>query len=169
MSKEYKEDYNQDILMHLFTYTLHKITVDKVITSQEYIYVSICNYIKSNILNKKDIIVYGDYIFSHQDINYSDDDMNLKDMRIDILAEIDSKIREQEIINKRNSIFLLLLKEYLIVNHFDVREFSSYCMKRMDITYPVYISIAFRLGIKTKLLNEKYINKKYKGEGSANI
>ena len=163
MNLEYTEDYIQDCLLKVLT-VLDKITEDKVITSQQYIYNSVHNYIVTYILNKinADIIVYtnisGSECLNDYDYDtYVEDNTDMIDTRIDIINKIDIKIKEEKVINKSNTVFLLGLKEYILKNNFDVREFDQYIMQKMNIKYTTYQIIASRLNIRTKILNEKFI------------
>lgn len=72
-----------------------------------------------------------------------------------ILSELDTKIRGQHIVNCTNSVFLLLLKDYILANDYEVRGFGAYVMEAMHLKLSTYRAIAGRLGLRTKDFNEK--------------
>lgn len=186
--KCYNDDMIQICLVDVYNKVLPKLSLDRVVTAHSYIYRSINNHILDTL--KKDsrtnieycsYSITNDYVFSdpcdrdmdgeHKGFN---DDKNqsyfmiqledtdfVLDNKIDIIQRLDRMVRQQRVINKPNSIFLLLLKEYLLDNDFDVREFNKYVQDKMNITPMTYSIIASRLGIRTKLLNEAYIKKCY--------
>lgn len=74
-----------------------------------------------------------------------------------IIDEIDVRLKGQHIVNTTNSVFLLLLKQYILDNDFDVRGFGAYVMDAMHLKLSTYRAIAGRLGLRTKDFNEKLI------------
>lgn len=72
-----------------------------------------------------------------------------------ILSELDRKLKGQHIMNTTNSVFLLLLRQYILDNDYDVRGFGEYVMKTMRLKLSTYRAIAGRLGLRTKDFNEK--------------
>ena len=71
------------------------------------------------------------------------------------MAEIDSRLKGQHILNTTNSVFLLLLKQYILDNDYDVRGFGPYVMEAMHLKLSTYRAISGRLGLRTKDFNEK--------------
>ena len=158
----YIDDIIQECLLFILSNVLDKITDDRVITSQHYIYMSLYNKVIS--LNKKNNKIKYTYDVKDYNDYYSDIPSKQLDDRIDIINGLNKKIRNERIINRRNTIFLLLLKDYLIMNDFDAREFNIYCMDKMSINLPSFNLIATQLKISTRPLNEKFI-KNIKGDG----
>ena len=166
------EDYTQECLMFIYHKVLPRITEDRIVTSQQYIHRSLNNHIlnmikkeqreKQNILTDEININYH-IDAEHNNFIYTDDYMNERtiDNKIAIIKRLDMMVREQRVINKPNSIFLLLLKQCCLDNNFDVREFNKYVMERMGISSTTFNIICSRLGIRSKVLNELYIKKLY--------
>jgi len=172
------DDYIQDCTIFLYVKVLPRLDISRVITAHQYIFNSICNHIKNRI--KKDTRIRNkQYIFFEDfDDRPTTDDMRpstisylldiqeedmtyIIDTKINIIRRLDEMVRRERVINKPNSIFLLGLKEYLLSNDFDPREFNKFIQKQMNINYNTYNIIASRLGIRTKLLNEKFIKDLY--------
>jgi len=76
----------------------------------------------------------------------------------EILEAIDRKLIKERIINTRKGIFLLTLKDYLINNEYDERGFCEYCCEVMSINKYNYSQIAYKVNIRTGLLNKKNNN-----------
>lgn len=168
--KNDKEEYNdivQDIMLHLLDKVLPKLYDNNGETIREYIYRSVNNKL-INILKKRSKKMMNETELSDELI--AEDNIikrtNTKDIRIEIINTLDEMIKKQRIINKTNSIFLILLKDYMIKNDFDVREFNTYIQDKMNIKESTYNMIACRLGIRTKQLNEMFILNKYKDKKS---
>lgn len=155
------EDYKQDIVLHLTTKVLPKIKKEKLLGSFQFLYVSARNYTLSYIINKKtnysiSIEKLEDNICEEVDLDRAD---KIAEIRSKIINEINLKLRGQTVINTTNSVFLLLLRQYIIDNDYDVRGFGDYVMDKMKLKLSTYRAIAGRLDIRTKVLNEKLINK----------
>ena len=151
------DDYGQDCMIFLYTKVLNRITDDRVVTAHQYIYNSLNNHIKNRI-KKDNRIRNQQYIYVDDiDITTEDNNVNVIDVKINIVRKLDEMVRKERVINRPNSIFLLSLKDYLLSNDFDPREFNQFVQHQMNINYNTYNIIASRLGIRTKLLNEKYI------------
>ncbi len=88
-----------------------------------------------------------------------DADYELSLIRAKIINEIDLRIKGQTIINTTNSVFLLLLKQYILDNDYDVRGFGDYIQSTMRMKLNTYRAIAGRLGLRTKGFNEQLIGK----------
>lgn len=157
----YFEDYKQDVLIHLITNSLPKLKIEKLDATLSYLWVSARNYILSYILKKnlpilEDINEYSEILY--EELNF-DEKESIYINRNKIIRELDKRIKGQNIINTTNTVFLLLLKDYILENNFDVRGFGNYVMESMNLKLSTYRAIAGRLGIRTKVLNEKLINK----------
>jgi len=84
-----------------------------------------------------------------------DADYERDQVRKKAIAEIDSRLKGQHILNTTNSVFLLLLKQYILDNDYDVRGFGPYIMEAMHLKLATYRAISGRLGLRTKDFNEK--------------
>ncbi len=154
MSDSYK-DYINDILIHLYTKILPSIDIDRASTFLHYAYTSCRNYIISNIVMKKNKLDYTDVdIEVVCDVN-SDDNINYWEkyyvVRKAILYGLDDMIRKEKILNKTNTIFLLLLRQYLFDNNFNPNGFKIYVTKIMNIRNSTFTGVCSRLRISTKL------------------
>jgi len=78
-----------------------------------------------------------------------------EDIRKKVMDEINFKIKAQRVINTTNSVFLLLLKEYLIDNDYDVSGFGEYVMKQMHLSLTTYRAVCGRLNLRTLEFNRK--------------
>jgi len=117
------------------------------------------NYIIDYIIKKK-----PNYDYCLDDIDVAGEENTdaldeKKIMRQQILVEIDKEIKGQTVINTTNAVFLMLLRDYIIVNDYDVRGFGEYVREEMNLKMHIYNAIASRLGIRTKVLNEKLLAK----------
>lgn len=150
-------DYINDILIHLYAKVLPNITVDRATTFLHYAYTSCRNYIISKILmcnNTHKRIDYTDVDIEVEGNLYTDDMVNRYDTTVQIVERLDYMIKQQKIMNKTNTIFLLLLRQYLIDNNFNPVGFKTYLMKTMNIKSTTFIGICSRLRITTKIFKE---------------
>ena len=152
----------QDIVIHLIYKAMPKITEDKLKGSFQYLWVSAKNYTLTYIIKpSKSNKAASTYIPAEWVYNCTVDAVNLDEAyereayKRKILNEIDMKIKGQHLINTTNSIFLLLLRDYLIEHDFDGRGFGSYVMDKMHLKLSTYRAIAGRLKLRTKHFNEK--------------
>ena len=86
-----------------------------------------------------------------------DADNDRQTVRDRIMSEIDLRLKGQHIVNTTNSVFLLLLRQYIVDNDYDVRGFGPYVMGAMHLKLSTYRVIAGRLGMRTRDFNEKLI------------
>jgi hypothetical protein len=172
--KNLLNDDNQQECM-IFTYQLlNKLDPNKLKGALQFIWVStrrnILNIIYKDMQQPIDVIEldnYGDYKDSPieatntsqliSDNSYNADTNIINDeIKKEILNELDSKMHSELIVNKSSTVFLLLLKEYLISNSFDERDFQTYVMDKMSINLSQYRGIASKVKISTLLLNKKF-------------
>jgi len=83
-----------------------------------------------------------------------DREQEVKQIRERVMAEIDLKLKGQRVVNATNSVFLMLLKQYLLDNDFDTRGFGCYVMRVMHLKLNTYRAVAGRLGLRTRDFNE---------------
>lgn len=179
--KYINEDNIQECLIFVYTNLLPKLKEDKLQGAQNYLYISLKRNIV-NIIRKTeqqprieslddDMMINNRHNFNTIDatdykINAecnnnlldnsmcADKEFNEDQLKRDIILALDKKIRKEKQVNKSTTIFLLLLKEYLLANNFDERNFKEYCMQKMDIPISTYRAIASRVRISTMLLNK---------------
>ena len=76
-----------------------------------------------------------------------DAEYDRQQLRARVMAGLDEKLRGQRVVNATNSVFLMLLKQYLIDNDFDTRGFGCYVMRTMHLKLSTYRAVAGRLDI----------------------
>lgn len=150
-------DYIQDMIIFLNAKVLPKLSKDKVITSQQYIYISLLNYCKMFVIRYNKYKKFDTEILVSPHIDWLDTDICLTDIHIQIIERIDYLLDKQKIINKKFSMFLIYLKDYLIKNRFDGTGFKDYICKELDITPNYYQHICSKYKIKTGEFNRKII------------
>jgi len=113
----------------------------------------------------KDIYGYSDnhnykYADTNQDQNIyldssetADKTILQEEIREKIIEEIDRKMLEQKILNKSKTIFLVLLRQYLIDNDFVESGFNKYFMEKTGYSLLQYRAIASQLNIRTTIFN----------------
>lgn len=155
------EDYTQDLVIHLVTKVLPKITEEKMPASLNYLWTASKNYTINYFLKKKPEVVEHSESYTYSISDEIDPDAldKCNEQRIKIIYNLNQKIRAQKMVNSTNAVFLLLLKQYILDHDFDVRGFGDYIRETMHLKLNTYRAIAGRLCIRTKELNEKLIGK----------
>jgi len=181
------DELQQDIVVHLVCKTLPKLTEDKLQGAFQFLWVSARNYTLTYIMvphdyrtESLDCLIEREYTDTG-DMNIYCSEVYIQHtyftqmggprvecvdldatyerekVRSKILAEIDIKLKGQHIVNTTNSVFLMLLKQYILDNDYDVRGFGEYIMNTMHLKLSTYRAIAGRLGLRTKNFNEKLL------------
>jgi len=155
----------QDIVVYLVCRTLPKLDESRLQGALQFLWSSARNYILTYILRKPktrpDIVEItqdpGRYTYSSTTTSPVDLDAEYEKLKLrkKVLDEIDLKLKGQQVINATNSVFLLLLRQYLIDNDFEVRGFGEYVRNAMHLKLSTYRAISGRLGLRTKDFNEK--------------
>lgn len=172
--KYINDDCLQESLIHIWL-LLPKLSTVKLQYAFSYIWQSVRHNIINMIVKEEqhsnDMIEldaeynnnnnYDDYKYFNVD-KYLLDESTIPDKqfeiyqtRIDIMKELNRKIVEQQVVNKSATFFLIKLKQYLIDNNFDERNFQEYIMKEMNMKISSYRVIASKLKISTILFNKK--------------
>lgn len=151
----HSDDNRQDLLTHLYTNVMDKIVLDKIKASQQFIYLSCRNYTLAYLIKKN--LRYDEMVVDVMDDTTTSNTIDF-DLKVKIVNEIDEKIAREEVINRTNAIWLLLLKKYLIDNEFDERGTRDYICKEMHISHTTFASIACRVGVYPKYLNVSLID-----------
>lgn len=162
-SDSYK-DYIQDIVMHLIENVIPRVNVDKLQAFLKFAHTSVRNYIIIQLIIKKNTKYRkSTYVELDSESLYDDNQADSKiiqfDNQVQIIQRIDQLINQQRILNKSNTIFLLLLRQYLIENDYDARGFDVYVMRVMKIKKSTLAGICSRLKISTRIFNDKINNK----------
>jgi len=155
-------EWQQDIVLHLIYKAMPRLTEDKLQGAFQYLWISAKNYTITYIIKPEQCRqsttapVKLEYVTSCTvDAVNLDEAYERERFRKKILGEIDSKIKGQQIINTTNSVFLLLLRDYLVEHDMDVRGFGPYVMERMHLKLSTFRAIAGRLNLRTKYFKEK--------------
>lgn len=162
------QDEVQNLILFIFEKVLPKINPDKVQATQQLIWISLNRKTINNYNSKKnnpfeyisDLTMFETFSTPTTTNEYKtniEHQEERKEKQDQILKEIETRIIQQEVVNKTNSIFLILLKEYLIENDFDATGFREYVMERMSITRRKFWGICSVLGIRSKIMNEDNI------------
>ncbi|MZQ50441.1 MAG: hypothetical protein GT598_15695 [Bacteroidales bacterium] len=157
------DDNVQNCLIFQTTYLLPKLNEKKLKGVLQYLWISTKRYIITYMLLPKKNKYYHNININNYEItdtvtNNADYEVEKKDLRIMIIDVIDRKIARQRVINKTNTIFLSLMREYILENDFDVAGFDVYVMEKMNINISTYRSLMSRCKIRSKLFNKKIIS-----------
>ena len=160
---KHNPEQEQDIVIHLVYKSMPKLTEDKLQYALQYLWTSARNFTLTSIVSAKkhnncesiDSAIEPEY-----NSTYSTDPIDLEAdyernlTRLRIMDEIDLRLKGQHIVNTTNSVFLLLLKQYIIDNDYDVRGFGAYVMEAMHLKLSTYRAIAARIDLRTMQFNE---------------
>lgn len=158
-----------DLITFIYTKVLPKIKQEKILATQQLIWVSlnrkaINNFNQKNRIKNKENIQFFDNmnVFdndNNEDLIEFDNDLQIelerKKKQKEILNKIDSMIEQQKVLNKTNSIFLILLKDYLIENNFNSNGFREYVIERMELNKRKFWNICSTLGIRSTIFNSE--------------
>ena len=194
-SQNIDEDIIQEALIKIATYTLPRLQQEKLLAAHNYIYTAINRVILTHY--QKKTINPSYYSTCTSDVNYTytssnestkesyiiDNAVNYYStvtdseafnqeetniIRKQILDELDKKIEAETVLNKKTTLFLILLKQYTIDNNFDVRGFRSYVCNVMGIKKTNFSNLCSTLKIvnsdfrKEIIDNSKTVNYKLK-------
>ena len=162
------EDLKQDVLVHIL---LHIDKIDNYTTAQAYLTLLIRRYIRCYCMAKNPLKKYNDkaneddavlfHIEDDEPFDLVEAEEQKELLRNYITASIDEVIQEQQVLNSTKVAVLELLKEYLVENEFDAREFADYACGKLGIKLSTFRTICSELGLSTKPLNERLIHKKF--------
>jgi len=180
-------EYQQDIVIHLVTKSMPKLTEDKLQGALQFLWMSARNFTLTYIRLPKDFKTMS---LDHLRVDMQEDieDMNIycteayiqrmyftdtagptvdaidldaeaekEAVHHKVMDEIDIKLKGQHIVNTTNSVYLMLLRQYLIDNDYDVRGFGEFVMGAMHLKLSTYRAISGRLGFRTRDFNEKLL------------
>jgi len=158
----YNDDMQQDITIHIINHTFNKLKPDKIRAAQQLIYLAARNKYLSyltTIKKKKDKYTHTD-ISTAYDIAGSydaDNDINNEEIKRLIISKLNDKIRQERIINKSTTVFLLMLRDYLLENDFDERYFKTFIINKLNLSQINYKIILSRIGISSVLFKQKLV------------
>jgi hypothetical protein len=146
-----------DIVVHLVVNVIPRISESKLQGALNYLWISAKNFVSTRLKQRNSndskhteiTQQITDYV---SDITYDPVDVEYIHRRI--IKEIDERIRGQKAVNTTKSVFLLLLRDYLIDNDFDVRGFSEYIRSTMQLSLYTYRSLCRHFKLRTIPLNE---------------
>lgn len=154
----YRDDITQECHIFFYTYLLPRLNIHRLQGTLYFLYKSANRFIVTKLIQNNRFINHHDY---DTDINYipnlsdyeSDSNIKYSEIKVEIINELDKKINSEKIMNRSNTIFLMLLKEYLIENEFDERGFKDYIMQKLHIGEVSYFALCSKVKIRSKLLN----------------
>lgn len=159
-----------DIVVHLVTTVLPRLNKNKIAGALQYLWISAKNYTLTYIIKPSMAyeIRYVEINAAVAEARYPSDvttlsvdpvDMDsqveIDKMRKKVLNAIEDKLSKQQAFNTTNSVFLMLLRDYLIENDFEVRGFGAYVMAKMHLKLSTFRAISGRLGFRTRDFNEE--------------
>jgi hypothetical protein len=158
-----KQEAKQDCLLKVWQVLSTKLDKQKLQGVLNFLWICVNNMLytiarQHNNKTSPDIIydseshILQDYTDKDCDIN---NEVSLEEVRLEILKELDSKIIQQQKLNRINTIYLVLLKEYLIENDFNSKGFQSYVCKKLGINRRNFYQINFKLQIRSQVFNDK--------------
>jgi len=160
-SDEDKEEARQDCLLRIWNALSNKLDERKIQGVLKYLWV-ITNNMLLTIGRRHSLITVPDIIYDSEHLSivtfpeveeYNEDD--IQEYRKAIIKELDRKIIEQEKLNRVNTIYLTLLREYLIANDYDGKGFQDYICQTLNINRKNFYQINFKLNIRSSVFNNK--------------
>lgn len=162
---EDKEEVRQDCLLRIWNVLSNNLDISKFQGVLNFLWVVTNNNIctltrRHNLITKPKIIYDSDILNCYSDSTDEDNIIDYNQVRKDIIIELDNKIKEQEKLNRVNTIYLTLLRAYLIEHNFSGKGFQKYICEKLNINRANFYQINFKLKIRTQVFNDK--EKKYK-------
>lgn len=159
-SKEDKEEAHQDAMMKLWLVLSNKLDPDRLKAVLNFLWITTQNILytvaRQKSCCKPQIVYNSDHptISVHYE-DYEEPQPDDQDIRQQILLEIDKKIICQEKLNRTNTVYLVLLKEFLIANDFNSKGFQQYVCDILQINRENFYQINYKLGIRSQVFNNK--------------
>lgn len=161
-SKEDKEDIQQELLIKIFE-LLKNLDIEKIQGILNFLWISVNNYlftlIRKSKQKKKIVIDYNSDLFELY--NYSENNIEIeskkKDTILEICTQLDSIIFKEKQFNRRNTLYVCCLKEYLIENNFNGEGFKEFIKEKLNLTDGNFYRINFLLNIRSKIFNDNKI------------
>lgn len=183
-SPEDKEEVRQDCLLKIWEVLNHKLDDRKIQGVLNFLWIVVNNQILTLARQRNrtsyPVILYDSELFYNgnngstdepnnyesrtksietykQKLQYHpiDDEVDINQIRQDIMIELDKKIIAQEKVNRSHTVYLILLKEFLIQNDYESKGFQNYICERMNITRKNFYQINFKLGMRCQVFNDK--------------
>jgi hypothetical protein len=152
-SDEEKEEAKAEAMLKLWTTLSTKLDKNKLQGVLNFMWVSTNNILYSVARqhnNKKPLIEYNS---SNQAINdYSEpeeqqEEQQHDNVREEILLELDRKIIKERNVNRINTVYLILLKEFLVANDFNSKGYQDYITDVLKISVRNFYQINKKLRI----------------------
>ena len=152
---EVNKDVQQDMLIYIYEKVLPKLNKNKLQAAQQLLYVSLKNYYISYVRLATTKFDVNNTVELSNNIDKEYVEFDGEEIKKEILNAIDYKIKKEKKINKAKTVYLLLLKDYLIENDFDERNFGEYVKNKMNMSDEKYRQISHLLGISVLPFNKK--------------
>ena len=154
------DDMKQDLHVHILTKVLPIIDVTKVQAIQNLIYISakhkLINLLKSLDSRNKIRYDYNEYNLKDEAL-FEDNELSNDAVVLLINDRIDELINQQVNINCVASVYLQLLKNYIIDNDYNAEGFKEHCMKMMKIGNSQFLNLSHKFGFKTPAFKIKKV------------
>jgi len=148
--------------IHIYSKLLNRLKPELLRGAQQFLYKSIRNYLITYFYispTRSNRIQFNmDYDVDYYNDNCSieaDDELIREDTKKEIISHLNMKIRKKKTLNNTYSIYLQLLREYLLDNDFDERGVKEYIMQKMRIKSNTFNTISSQLGIKVTTFSAK--------------
>ena len=150
------DDLKQQLHIYIYDVVLPYLRIEKIIGVQNYIYLSAKNhllntlgYMGSRTQIKYDKSFIFDYDSEENEALIQPESTNNEAIIKLINSKIDEKIKQQTIINSPSSVYLQLLKQYIIDNNYNSEGFDLYVMEKMKIKKSTYLNLSHSFGFRT--------------------
>lgn len=151
------EDLQQDMLLYAYDKVLPKLDISRYLAAQQLLYIALTNYYTSYVRMAAPKYSCNNTNELNDEIYSISEYVNIDEVKQEILKAINDKIAKEKQINKAKTLYLLLLKEYLLENNFDEREFGNYVKDKMNMSKNKYQVLTRSLNLSVIPFNRKYI------------
>ena len=94
-------------------------------------------------------IDYNEYKLEDEELLIDDEVLSTDDIVLMINNKVDDLINQQVRANCVASVYLRLLKEYIIEHDYNVAGFKEHCMQRMNIQNSQFLNLSHSFGFRT--------------------
>jgi hypothetical protein len=154
----------QDCLIDVCINQLPNLKQEKLKGTQSFIYKCTIRFLYTKLVySKKKRYEYDDFdavdIVDNSAFNDPEYNLYIEDVRKEIIEQLDIKIELQERVDplSTKSKFINKMKDFLIINDYDSREFNKWVMNDLKISPSTYSLLLKEFGISSKVFNEKLI------------
>ena len=147
------DDLKQEIHIYIYQRVLPVLNLSKINAIQNLLQIAIknqlINFYRLSEVKKNIKFDFNDYNFDNEENQIDEEEINHTAIIESINEKINEKINQQTNANCVASVYLQLLKNYILEHDYNASGFGEYCMKRMNIQKSQYLNISHSLGLKT--------------------